>query len=205
MKKTVFGILLATVFWFVMFSPWTSGLVNFWVAMTCAGIVLTAYAFFCDREGFGDWKTDLHNQVLLGIGIAIVLWGFFWIGDKLSQLMFSFARPQVNLIYDMKDGSSSLLIALALLFVVGPAEEFFWRGFVQRRLMARFGDWGGFFIALAAYTFIHIWSFNFMLICAAAVCGFCWGILYRIKPSLLPALVISHALWDVAAFVVFPF
>ena len=188
-----------------MFSPWTSGSVNFWVTMTCAGLTLTVYAFMCDRNGFGKPSDYISSQALLGLEMAVVLWGVFWVGDKLSQLLFSFARGQVNLIYGMKDGSSAILIALALLFVIGPAEEFFWRGFVQRRLMERFGEWGGFALALSAYTFIHIWSFNFMLICAAAVCGFCWGIVYKIKPSLLPALVISHALWDVAAFIIFPF
>ena len=36
------------------------------------------------------------------------------------------------------------------------------------------------------------------------VAGAVWGFLYYIKPKWLPALVISHALWDAAVFVVFP-
>jgi hypothetical protein len=46
---------------------------------------------------------------------------------------------------------------------------------------------------------------NFMLIMAAFTCGVCWGLLYRLFPQHFPAIVLSHALWDAAAFVWFPF
>jgi len=39
---------------------------------------------------------------------------------------------------------------------------------------------------------------------AAGVCGLFWGALYRFFPRHLLALVISHAAWDVAVFVLFP-
>ena len=39
---------------------------------------------------------------------------------------------------------------------------------------------------------------------AAAVCGVCWGLFYRFFPRHLPALALSHALWDALAFVVAP-
>lgn len=208
MKRNVIGFLIAAVLWFVMFSPWTSQLVNFWWTMAAAGLTLTIYSL-CVGEG---WKerlipataSECIKQLALGIAIAFVLWWVFWIGDKLSQLLFDFARPQVDTIYGMKGGMPSWLIAVLLLFVIGPAEEIFWRGFLQERLSPR-GRWTAFLIVLACYSFVHIWSFNFMLLCAAAVCGFCWGILYRFFPQWLPALVISHALWDAAAFVIFPF
>ena len=97
------------------------------------------------------------------------------------------------------------VIALLLLFIIGPAEEIFWRGFIQRRLSARWNADLGFAATTFLYTFVHIWSFNFMLIMAALVVGFCWGIIYRFFPKSLTALIISHAVWDVCAFVLFPF
>lgn len=215
----IVGFLLALVLWFVMFSPWTSHLVNFWWMMTASGATLTAYAVVCSIKLNGSNGLNGSNslngskglrggeilkQAALGIAIAFVLWWVFWTGDKLSQLMFDFARPQVDTIYSMKGNMPVWLIALLLLFVIGPAEEIFWRGFLQRNLV-KYGQWTAFFVVLAGYSFVHIWSFNFMLLCAAAVCGFCWGLLYRFFPQWLPALVVSHALWDVAAFVVFPF
>jgi hypothetical protein len=39
---------------------------------------------------------------------------------------------------------------------------------------------------------------------AALVAGLVWGAIYRFFPKSLPALIISHSLWDVMVFVVFP-
>ena len=60
-------------------------------------------------------------------------------------------------------------------------------------------------VATLCYTLVHVWSGNLMLLLAAAACGFCWGLLYCLLPKRLPALILSHALWDAAAFVFFPF
>ena len=55
-----------------------------------------------------------------------------------------------------------------------------------------------------AYTLVHVPSLNPMLILAAMVCGIAWGGLYRLFPKQLPAILVSHALWDAAAFVWWP-
>lgn len=195
---------VAAVLWMVMFSPWTAHKVNFWYTMTASAVVLTTLAtLFCP-----EWYRSLRitwGQVALGVALAAVLWVVFWVGDKVSQWMFSFARPQVNLIYAMKSGTNPHIIALLLIFVIGPAEEIFWRGFVQRRLSQRWGADVGFVAALLLYTVIHVWALNLMLILAALVVGGCWGLFYRLRPQWLPALVVSHAVWDACAFVFFPF
>ena len=43
-----------------------------------------------------------------------------------------------------------------------------------------------------------------MLLAAATVAGFVWGIIYWICPKALPALILSHALWDALVFVILP-
>ncbi len=204
MRKTITAILVAAALWFVMFSPWTASSVNFWHMMTASGIILTALALLWGKR-HETFSPSWQWQLLWGICIAVVLWGVFWTGDKVSQLLFDFARPQVDSIYSMKGTMSGTVIALLLLLIIGPAEEIFWRGFVQRRLSCRYGRIGGFIIATTFYTLVHIWSFNPMLLMAAAACGICWGLLYCLRPRMLPALIVSHALWDAAAFVVFPF
>lgn len=204
MKKTLTAILVAAALWFVMFSPWTASSVNFWYMMTASGIILTALALLWGKR-HETFSPSWQWQILWGVCIAMVLWGVFWTGDKVSQLLFDFARPQIDSIYSMKGTMSGTAIALLLLLIIGPAEEIFWRGFVQRRLSGRYGRIGGFIIATTCYTLVHIWSFNLMLLMAAAACGICWGLLYCLRPKMLPALIVSHALWDTAAFVVFPF
>lgn len=195
---------VAAVLWFVMFSPWTAPKLNFWYAMTFSAVVLTTLATAFCREWMRDVRFSLR-EVAAGLGIAFVLWWVFWTGDKLSGLLFSFERPQVEMIYAMKHDTPDVVIALLLLLLIGPAEEIFWRGFVQRRMMQKWGMNIGFLLATACYTVVHIPSLNFMLIMAALVVGFCWGLIYRLFPRHLAALIVSHAVWDACAFVIFPF
>ena len=203
-RKVWTGIVVAALLWFVMFSPLTAPRLNFWYAMSASAVVLIAISTILRREWLADFRpTPL--RIAAGIAIAVVLWGIFWLGDVLSQWLFSFAGTQVDNIYAMKSDARPLTIALLLLLLIGPAEEIFWRGFVQNSLMRRWGANAGFLVTTAVYALVHVWSGNFMLVMAALVVGFCWGIIYRFRPDSLTALIISHAVWDACAFVIFPF
>lgn len=212
--KLAVAISVAAALWFCMFSPWTSGLFGFWQLMPACAALLTALAVCFGAGKDLDHKTSGRiegtlGQILIGIGLAFALWGIFWVGDKLSSLMFGFARQQVDSVYSMKEGTPTWLITILLLLVIGPAEEFFWRGFVQRKFTEILDKWKypadhAFLFTTLIYSLIHIWSFNFMLVMAALVAGAVWGFIYRLRPGLLPALVISHALWDALVFVILP-
>lgn len=204
------GLLL----WTLMFSPWTAPFLPFWPCMVGSAVILIVLALYNERKQIKEHLSVPLKQwcidILLGIAIAAALWGIFWIGDKVSQWMFpSFARHQVDGIYGIKDGVNPVLLSCLLLLVIGPAEELFWRGYIQQVLTTRFQQtthptWVAALIAVAAYTLVHIFSFNFMLIMAALVCGVVWGGLYWLCPKHFPAIVISHALWDAAVFIWFP-
>ena len=202
-RYLTFGIAVAAILWFYMFSPWTSGITSFWLNMSFAAVALTVIAVIGNRHN-KPGKTNFAGSVLLGVAIAFALWCVFWAGDKISRLLFSFARGQVDNVYGMKEGSSPVMIALLLLFVIGPAEEYFWRGFVQKNMSDLYGPTRAMIVTTVIYALVHIWSFNFMLVMAALVAGAVWGILYRLKPSLLPALIVSHAVWDALVFVILP-
>ena len=204
MRRLTAGISVAAAAWFWMFSPWTAGLTAFWPTMAVVSVVLMLVAAPWRQKRTADTPVRWVHQLLSGVALAALLWAVFWLGDKVSSWLFDFARPQVDAVYGMKDGVAPWLVAVQLLLLTGPAEELFWRGYVQRTLAARWNANIGFVVATALYTLIHIWSFNFMLIMAALVCGLVWGGLYRLRPQWLPALVLSHALWDTCVFVVIP-
>lgn len=203
MKKLVFTIVLAAVLWAVMFSPLTAPYVNFWWMMTASALTLSILST-CFNRGWWHAVRFGWGEVLAGVGIAAALWGIFWTGDKVSSWLFDFARPQVNLIYGMKEGESLWLLSLLMLVLIGPAEEIFWRGYVQRTLSARWSPDAGFVVTTLVYALVHAASCNFMLVMAAAVAGVVWGGLYRLFPRRLGAIIVSHAVWDVAVFVWFP-
>ena len=203
MKKAVFTIFVAAILWTIMFCPITAPYVNFWWMMTASACTLSLLATFFGREWWKDVRIDFSN-ILLGIVIAVALWSVFWIGDKLSQLIFNFARPQVDIIYGMKDGESPLLLTLLMLFLIGPAEEIFWRGYIQKSFSQYWNPNVGMVVTTAIYSLVHAGSCNFMLTMAALVAGLAWGIIYRFFPEKFGAIIISHALWDVAVFIWFP-
>lgn len=203
MKRLLFTILLAFVMWTVMFSPWTAPYVNFWWMMTASAVMLSLLATMFSPGWWRCVRISLR-EILLGVAIAAVLWCVFWIGDKISQLLFDFARPQVDTIYGMKDGESPWLLTVLMLFLIGPAEEIYWRGYVQKQLSAKWNPNMGFAVTTLVYAFVHAGSFNFMLTMAALVAGAVWGLLYRFFPERFTAIIISHAVWDVAVFIWFP-
>ncbi len=203
MKRVTLPLLAATVLWFLMFNPWITMPVDFWTMMTFSGCTLFMMALFIDRSWFEDIKIS-WSGFFVGIVLALVLWGIFWVGDKVATWIFPFARPQVDTIYNMKESQSEWIIGLLLLFIIGPAEEIFWRGFIQRNISHQWSVDMSFVVTLLVYGLVHIWKFNFMLVMAALVCGFVWGLAYRLWPKQLFALIVSHAVWDTLVFVVWP-
>ena len=207
-RRLAVAVTVAALLWFYMFSPWTKGLTNFWVTMSGAAVMLTSLAVaFLPKPRITIEKPLL--QLAGGIVLAFALWGVFWIGDKASAWIFDFARPEVDSIYSMKSGLPVPAIAALLLFVIGPAEEFFWRGYVQRTFGKLFEGRKypadlALLMTAVIYALVHVWSLNFMLVMAALVAGVVWGLLYRLRPQMLPALIVSHALWDALVFVWIP-
>lgn len=203
MKKLIFTLVLAAVLWTVMFSPLTAPYVNFWWMMTASALTLSVLSTCFNPGWWREVKWSASN-LLLGVAIAAALWGVFWTGDKVSSWLFDFARPQVNLIYGMKEGESPWLLSILMLFLIGPAEEIFWRGYVQRTLSLRWNANVGYVVATLLYALVHAGSCNFMLLMAALVAGVVWGGLYRLFPERMAAIIVSHAVWDVAVFIWFP-
>ncbi len=202
-RSVIGGFVVAGVFWFIMFSPWTSGGVNFWLTMAVAATSLVAWSLVHDRKELGTLFAFRVRWIAVGFAAAVLLYGVFFVGDQISALLFEFSKPQIAGIYSTKSQAPPVLIGALLLFLVGPAEEIFWRGFAQRKLQAKLGAGRGFLVTTAVYTLVHLWAFNFMLLMAALVCGLFWGWMYLKFKSVWPGLI-SHAVWDVLIFVIIP-
>ncbi|MBA7710913.1 hypothetical protein ES703_119863 [subsurface metagenome] len=143
------------------------------------------------------------RYVVIGVASAVVLYLVFYLGNLVSTRLFAFAESQVAGIYASRAQAAPALIALLLLAWIGPAEEVFWRGFVQRRLGEQVGPVRGYILASLVYGGVHAWAFNFMLLMAALVAGLFWGAMLLRYGSVWPG-IISHALWDAAIFVIWP-
>lgn len=189
--------------WFVLFSPWTKSLINFWIGMTLFSASLALTSLVLARDKTAEIFEFKLSYIWIGIISAAILYLIFFIGDMAVRSLFDFAKVEIENIYSTKSQASTIMIGLLLLFVIAPAEEIFWRGFVQRRYSERWGKWRGLVLAVTLYSLVHIWSFNLMLIAAAMVAGIFWSLLYLKYNSIVPG-IISHAVWDLFIFVLYP-
>ena len=177
-------VLLATALWFVTFYlTWTT----FWIKISLSAATLALISLWLQP----DRKKELQFKCkAIGVGLlsAVLLYVIFWAAKMVSTSLFPFADHQIGGIYDKGAGTSMWIIALLLLIITGPSEEIYWRGYLQKNLMRRFGGWQGWLLATALYAGVHIWSFNFMLIGAAGVAGAFWGFMYWRLKNLAPVI-----------------
>jgi len=199
----VAAALFIALFWLKRLGP-----LDFWAWLSLNIVIVVAISFTLDRDYAQRLREDLRSglalKAALGIASAAVLYGIFAVGRIVALRLFPFAAAGIGEVYALKAGTPVLRIALLIGLVIGPGEEIFWRGFFQERTGATTSPVLGFALTALLYTAVHLASGNLMLVLAAAVCGVFWGWLYlRFRSPVLN--VVSHTLWDLAVFVVFPF
>ena len=203
-KPLIVLVILAAIFWLEMFFLKHF---NFWIEMTIAASLLASAGLYCNHRAGEAINYRLYffetKHIFIGIISTVLLYLVFFGGDYLSKLILPFADKQIINVYDNKQLLNPVIIAVLLVLVIGPAEEVFWRGFVQDTLEEKLGDNKGWIIASLIYAGVHVFALNLMLFIAALVCGLFWGWLFKRYKSLWPG-IISHALWDVTIFVLLP-
>ena len=138
-----------------------------------------------------------------GLGSAAGLYAIFQVGDRMARRVMPAGDREIAGIYELRSAAPRPAIATALALAIGPGEELFWRGLVQRGLMRRYGRIRGTLMASSIYGGIHLVSANLTLTGAAATAGLYWGALYAREQRLAP-LIISHVSWDIWIFLIAP-
>jgi len=198
---------LAAVLFVLLFFFHRLGPLDFWWWMSANIVLLVFLSFALDKSYFSlllrDLSSELLRKILIGIVSAGVLYLIFFAGHYLCRAIFPLASGGIADVYSFRQDASPLRIILLLIFLIGPGEELFWRGFIQRHWQNRFGSLAGWLSAAALYSFVHLGSRNMMLVLAAFVCGLFWGGLYlRCRSPLM--IIIGHTLWDSLIFIVLP-
>jgi hypothetical protein len=174
---------------------------RFWQRMTYTGVGLGSLALLASAPARRARIRPWHLPV--GLASAAVLYGTFRFGDRFARRFVPGGDAQIRDIYTLRTLRPRGEIAARLVTVVGPAEELFWRGFVQSALMRRYGRWRGAALAAVAYGGVHVVTGNFTLMGAAGVAGAHWCALYAAGVP-LGALIVSHCAWDVWIFLISP-
>ena len=195
------SLVLAFALWYGVFG-WTGGI--FWVKIALAAAILASLSL----AAMGSSRVQLEGikarDVKLGLASAVLLYVVFWLGKLVLTAVFpDVASSEIGRVYAPRTETSLWIIGALLLFVTGPSEEIYWRGFLQRVLMQQVGPASGWLLATLAYSLVHIWTLNVPLMLAAFTAGLVWGWIYLVERRLLP-VIISHAVWSVAIFVILP-
>ena len=198
-KYIIFTLFVATILWYLLFviKP-----INFWIQMSLSISILVIMSLVYNRDSLKIGKVTMRH-ILIGIFSAIALYIIFYLGNIISGYLFPFKNSEVLSVYSNRSKGSLIWIGILLLFIIGPGEEIYWRGFIQNTLSKKMGEHKGYIISVLLYAGVHIVTGNVMLVIAALVCGLYWGWLYKKEKSLLP-VIISHAIWDLIIFVIFP-
>jgi membrane protease YdiL (CAAX protease family) len=199
--------LLAAGFFVPLFVFRRLGPIDFWWWMSANIAILVSLCFIRDKSYWPllvkDFRERRTAKIVIGSLSALVLYLIFLAGNELSRSILPFAAEGIGKVYSFKHGASISRIVLLIVLLIGPGEEVFWRGYLQRQWSGRAGTLRGWLGAAIFYAAVHAGSGNIMLVLAALLCGLYWGALYARYRSLL-LIAVSHTLWDVLIFLVFP-
>lgn len=174
---------------------------QFWQRMTRTGLGLGALALA--TQGELRRAKPRPVDVATGVGIAAGLYGVFQVGDKVARKIMPSGAEDIGDVYELRSLRPKGEIAARLATIIGPAEELYWRGLVQAELTRKLGPVRGAAAAAAIYGGAHIVTGNPTLFGAATVAGAGWSGLAALGVP-IPALVVSHIVWDIWIFLVQP-
>lgn len=202
MKKTftdwrfLLGFAIAHLLLFFAFNQKTV----FWYILTGSMLLLIAYSIL--NEDIDD-QLSVGRYLLYGVLSGGLLYAFFWLGDAIIRLIhFTFFQKQITSLYHLYS-PEAIWHYIALILILIPGEEFFWRGFILKRLLKDNPVWPSVIMSSILYGTVQIYSGSITLVITALIAGIVWGILYARKRS-LPLVVISHLTFDLLLFYFLP-
>ncbi|HEY6537562.1 MAG TPA: CPBP family intramembrane glutamic endopeptidase [Candidatus Dormibacteraeota bacterium] len=174
---------------------------RFWQRMTATATVLGTASLLA-RPRLRAIRPR-RGDLALGAAIAAGLYVVFGVGDRVARVVMPHGAQDIGNIYRLRRLRSRGELAIRLAAVIAPAEELYWRGLLQEALTDRYGRPGGAALAAALYGGAHISTGNPTLVGAATIAGAGWSGLAAAGVP-MPALIVSHALWDVWIFLIRP-
>jgi len=193
-RRLLFGYILAHLFIFFTFEQEKV----FWYIFTATMLILISYSILDEAEQRESRKFHLFIGILSGA----LLYGVFWIGDTLFDLLNLPLSNQITALYKLFSPELTWHYFVLFLIII-PGEEIFWRGFIQKKLLTHTNAWTSIILSTLLYASVQIHSGEFVLILAGLTGGFVWSILYAWKHS-IRLVIISHIVFDLLLFGLFP-
>jgi uncharacterized protein len=182
---------LGALLWMVLVSASPA---TFFEWATPIGLVWLAVSVLAAPPGLQARLRPTRFDLLLGLASGLAVYalslGFVW--ATCGGVTDALCAP-IGEVFQRFD-TRAPLPALALFFVLAPAEELYWRGVLQPRLTARLGAAPTVIVATALAVLLALATSEPILALAIIPTYSLWGALTAWRNSLVPALV-SHSVW----------
>lgn len=194
-KRLIIGFILAHLLLYFTFN----NKAVFWYIFTASLLFLISYAIMNEEiEDHASFFTYLSYGILSGLA----LYAIFWLGNFFIDFFNLPFSKAVESLYK-RLSPTHFWHYIALLLVIIPGEEIFWRNFIQKRIRKHASTVASILISAFMYASVQIYSGSALLVFAALVSGLFWGILYAWKRS-LPLVIISHLIFDLFLLIIYP-
>lgn len=171
----------------------------FWYLYTASMLLAMGIAIMNETM---DNEKSTDQNIYLGFFSGILLYGIVFIGYKLLPFLPQSYMKELTKLYDLFS-PEWFWQYIALIFIIAPGEELFWRGFVFKRLLGRVSKILALFLAAIFNAGAYVLTGYSLLVVAGFVSGLFWGTLYLWKKS-MPLLVISHIIFSLLLLAIFP-
>ena len=101
-------------------------------------MILITISCLWGRPIFRHQEFNVKN-VLMGIFSALFLYFIFFIGKKMLPFFIPTHAENLGAVYGNIGSTPIALVGALLFFPIGFGEELFWRGYIQKSFMKKFG------------------------------------------------------------------
>ncbi len=196
------ALVLSTVLFGV--ALWFRGSDLLWVASVLTGAVCLALAFWAHPRCLAGLATPTVGRVARGVAGALVMAVGTYAAYAVAATIAPDLTLQTSALYAALDAPPGRWLALPIVALVVAAEEVVWRG-LGVELVSREGrpKWVVWALALSLYVVPQLMGGSMVLILLALVAGGVWTA-QRLWEGNVVTPFITHLVWDVIVFVVFP-
>jgi membrane protease YdiL (CAAX protease family) len=189
----VFGIAMACR---ELGNPW-------WTSVAAAGTA-TVPSILVLRSQLKELMCTSPREVLAATVVGLALVAATHTTYGVASFLFPGLGVSVAELYEgIQSTMPHILLTLPLVLAVVLAEELVWRGVAFDLMRPRFSARGTILVATALYSVPQLIGGAWLLVLAALVLGLILSI-QRTTTKSLAAPLVTHAIWSVSIFVLFP-
>ncbi|WP_235820403.1 CPBP family intramembrane glutamic endopeptidase [Halalkalibacter krulwichiae] len=199
MKKNTDFYLSLLIAFLLLFSSFSWQPIDFWVLFPLSLLLLIGWSFIFEQH---ELKRPTFSHFIYAVGSGIFLYGLFAIGKWLLTFLNLPLLDELESLYNVVQPTEPLHF-LWLFLIIIPGEEWFWRGYVVKRLMKHVSNIQATILGTLLYAAAHLVTGSILLVLAALFAGLAWSFLYTQTRNIwLP--ILSHLVFNLFLLILFP-